>query len=564
MKKVLGVLFLALVLVGYSQPAAAFVLGDVNADNKVDLTEAVYALQVSSGSRTTATAGATIDVPGQVATIQGAIDAAVSGDVINIAAGTYTGALILKNKALTFQGAGTGQTILQGAAGADVLTIEGARDVLVSGVTVQGGKDGIVARIGASVEVNGCVVQNTGGRGIFIDMRSGVTLSNVTVSGSADQGIFAFRGSGIRFLNTVASNANAMDGIIVLDGSYAALSNAAVTTDGNNRHGVNIINGSALYLDNSSLVSRNGKGTTANNGRGIQVFGSSSIQLHNGSSLLSEDNGLDGLNIGGASSFSLTDSTSSLTIRNATRLGINLWGTSHAHFFGPVLVEKNKGSGGSGIVATQTSAIYIANTVNVLDNVNQGIFAGDSSSIRVDTSGTLNVTSATGQGISLGQNASLSIYGTVNLQGNLNKGLILTSSTVQVNPSGSLTVSGTTGVGDGIHVSGNSSLGVNGNLLIENNTGTSGAGINLSNGSEATLYPSTSKSVVVRNNKYGVNAWNGCGIAGGTSSSTLNLSGNTTKDIRFFFGCRVSVPTTSYSTIECGNNSINTMGEDCP
>lgn len=564
MKKVLGVLILALVLVGYSQPGVAFVLGDVNADNKVDLMEAIYALQVSSGSRTPAAAGSTIHVPGQVATIQGAIDTAVSGDMINVAAGTYTETLTIKNKGLTIQGAGSGSTIISGLPGVDVLTVDAAKGVLISGLTIQGGKDGIVARIGTSVEVNSCVIQNTGGRGIFIDRRSGASLGNVTVSGCADHGIFVFRGSGALFLNTVASNANAMDGLIVLDGSYASFYNAAVTTDGNNRHGVNIVNNSALFVDNTTFVSRNGKGTATNNGRGVQVFGSSSIQLHNGSSLLIEDNGLDNLGIGSASSFALTDSASSLTIRNATRLGINLWGASHAHFFGPVLVEKNKGTGGSGVVATQTSAIYIASTMNVLDNVNQGIFAGDTSSIRVDTSGTLNVTSATGQGIGLGQNASLSIYGTVNLQGNLNKGLILTSSTVQVNTSGSLTVSGTTGVGDGIHLSGNSSLGVNGNLLVENNTGTSGSGINLSNGSEATLYPSASKSVVVRNNKYGVNAWNGCGIAGGTNSSTLNLSVNTTKDIRFFFGCRASVPTTSYSTIECGNNSINTMGVDCP
>lgn len=52
-------------------------------------------------------------VPGSYGNIQAAVTAATSGDVIDIAAGTYSESNIFCNKSLTIQGAGMGQTIVQ-------------------------------------------------------------------------------------------------------------------------------------------------------------------------------------------------------------------------------------------------------------------------------------------------------------------------------------------------------------------------------------------------------------------------------------------------------------------
>ncbi|WP_300460381.1 hypothetical protein [Desulfobacula sp.] len=68
--------------------AHAFTLGDVDKDSSIQLSEAVYALQVTSGARTILSTGI-IDVPDNFATIQEAIDAAVEGDTIKVASGTY-------------------------------------------------------------------------------------------------------------------------------------------------------------------------------------------------------------------------------------------------------------------------------------------------------------------------------------------------------------------------------------------------------------------------------------------------------------------------------------------
>ena len=120
-----------------------------------------------------------------------------------------------------------------------------------------------------------------------------------------------------------------------------------------------------------------------------------------------------------------------------------------------------------------------------------------------------------------------------------------------------LTVSGSTGQGIGINLGNKSALGVSGGLLVQNNTGTSGNGINITNGSQVTLYPTSSKAVVVQNNGYGIRLWDGSGVSGGVSSGgTITITPNTSKDLTINFGSRANLPASSFSAsaVQCSQS----------
>lgn len=118
----------------------------------------------------TASNGTTINVPANYSTIQAAVNAANSGDTINVAAGAYNESQILINKPLTLQGAGYATTIIDG------------------GGTSTGGLVKITASSG-TVTLSGFTIQNTNnsddlGHGINVD-NGGVSSVDVKILNNA-------------------------------------------------------------------------------------------------------------------------------------------------------------------------------------------------------------------------------------------------------------------------------------------------------------------------------------------------------------------------------------------
>ena len=92
---------------------------------------------------------ATINVPADFPTIQAAITAAIPGDTIQVAAGTYTEQLII-SKNLTLTGAGSATTIIQAPpimtadptfAGPSIVVVNSGATVTISGFTSSGTGD---------------------------------------------------------------------------------------------------------------------------------------------------------------------------------------------------------------------------------------------------------------------------------------------------------------------------------------------------------------------------------------------------------------------------------------
>ena len=120
---------------------------------------------ISSAKAPRAMLGATINVPGDYATIQAAIDAAVSGDLIVVAANTYAEAIKI-DKSLNLQGAGAGSSIISGSASLDtfIVKIYNGAVVDISGFTIDGtGKNiryGVWAKAGTDGSIHDNEIKN--------------------------------------------------------------------------------------------------------------------------------------------------------------------------------------------------------------------------------------------------------------------------------------------------------------------------------------------------------------------------------------------------------------------
>ncbi|WP_337176111.1 PKD domain-containing protein [Paludisphaera sp.] len=145
--------------------------------------------------------------------IQAAIDAAAAGDTIQIAAGTYAGAITI-GKSLTIAGDGSSTTILDvaGSAASYAARITAA-DVSLSGLTITGAGSDVKPQYG-----------------VFSAGRSGLSLTDVTVVGMVKSGV-NLNGSTNFSLTGVVSLDNGGAGIFLQDVKHGTLTDVA--TSGN-------------------------------------------------------------------------------------------------------------------------------------------------------------------------------------------------------------------------------------------------------------------------------------------------------------------------------------------
>ena len=208
---------------------------------------------------TSTTIAATINVPGDHATIQGAIDASVNGDVIAIAAGTYYEANLNPNgKAITIGSAsGNLDVTIDAQQGGSVFVInsgEGSGTVIqdlvitggsgtvlggptcgggvfcefsnptitdcrIEGNTASGGGGGIFCYNGSSATISSCVILDNAagnrGGGIFCGYGSSPTITSSTISGNtAAEGGGVFCGNGSPTIGNVVVCGNEVDQIV--------------------------------------------------------------------------------------------------------------------------------------------------------------------------------------------------------------------------------------------------------------------------------------------------------------------------------------------------------------
>lgn len=191
-----------------------------------------------------------------LSSIQAAVNAASSGDTIQIAAGTYNEHVLFSTN-LTITGAGAGSTIVDGTNSGTVFTIPGAT-VTISNLTIQHGSasasqpGGGIFNAANLTLTNVAIINSFGeGGGIFNESGASLTITGSTISGNSSVGTSAGGGFG---------------GGIASDGA-ASLTNVTIANNSASNGGGGIANGGTLTLVNSTI--------SGNSGGGIGGFGGS-------------------------------------------------------------------------------------------------------------------------------------------------------------------------------------------------------------------------------------------------------------------------------------------------
>lgn len=114
-----------------------------------------------------------LEVPSQYSTVQDAVIAAVDGDKVRIAPGTYVGAVDISSKAIILEGAGPGLTTLQGAGGAVVSGEYLPSHTVIRGLRITGGSFAGMNFFSSYATIENCLIEGNasifGGGGIYED-----------------------------------------------------------------------------------------------------------------------------------------------------------------------------------------------------------------------------------------------------------------------------------------------------------------------------------------------------------------------------------------------------------
>lgn len=306
MKKMNAVLSAALLFGSFLciSESHGFLKGDINGDEKIGLTESINALQVASGT-ISATAVKTVNVPGDFATIQEAVNAVSEGDTISVAAGTYNENISITKDQITIQGAGRETATIKGDGTFHTITVENARGVTISGFLITGGICGIRANFSSlfckdiSFENNSkglrasrnsylvavnCLMTKSDGEGLRIDQNSFGDIINCEISGNSGMGIRVKYGALAFIENNTKIMNNKSDGIVVKQMSVVEILGACqiVSNEGN---GISVGNNSMIsFSEGSSTISNN-------NGDGINCYADSRIDEWNFENVVFDSNG---------------------------------------------------------------------------------------------------------------------------------------------------------------------------------------------------------------------------------------------------------------------------------
>ena len=354
--------------------------------------------------------GATISVPADYSTIQAAVDAALAGDVIEVAPGIYAEELLIETAGIHLVGTdGNDKPVLDGSSGLSrAIRVQGAANVRIEGFVVRdydtafqisnsegveiigntvssvaGSAIGVVGSANAVVRDN--EIFDSGDNGLSVSSSPNTAVANNTITGSGGWGLQVVGSSDVSIsTNVIDGN---LDGLRLSNSDDAEITGNTIT--GTHHGGGNISSfRSAILIPSSENATFTGNTISDNAGNGIHdnrnnspvfltmtdnvISGNGNNGIHWGSAPdatfhnnIITDNGGTGLSGGGRAT------VTNNTISGNSGRGISVSGDS--------LVEDNDvfGNGGTGIFVGPNSTVsHNAITDNGDTGISLGGFSG--------------------------------------------------------------------------------------------------------------------------------------------------------------------------------------------
>ena len=246
--------------------------------------------------------GGRLLVPEEFTTIRSAVDAAVPGNVIHVAAGTYKERVYL-NKAVDLIGAGRDSVTVEIDCAQIALWVDGVKGVNVSGFTFRHtdtkdttDRTAVVTFTGSEVNFSHNTIASANGMGVWISQEGRSHLSGNLIHGGRDNGVFlSVKGSAEIRGNEISGNSG-MGIMTNSDAGSVTISENKIT--GNTTGVVCFGDKGAAEISNNEISDNSATGmnitggsrTVAISDNKVRGNGSHGIYLGNGDNVTLTDN----------------------------------------------------------------------------------------------------------------------------------------------------------------------------------------------------------------------------------------------------------------------------------
>ena len=333
-----------------------------------------------------------------------------------------------RNRVITFTGACDGPIVIRldgvtlrgvGAAsidggGHDAVTVAGASGVVMTGIEIRNGGNGILAINGAHLSLSELNVHDNTASGVSLQGGSSAVLRDVTTGQNGVNGLDVRSGSAATVNGTLTAEGNRVFGIVVNGGSFT-ISDATVAAT-RNAVGIQIRTGANAFIsDRNSVVDANDNmatgltivsgahmvafaGTINASGNavvGVSINSKGGLDLDGGATLNSTNNGNGVLiqhesvmTVFNTPQFSGMPGFSAINARNNAGIGVRVLTGSLLQLTNQAQVNST-GNGAAGLVADNGSGLTLVNST-ITDNGTTDLLMtfGARADLRTSTFGT--------------------------------------------------------------------------------------------------------------------------------------------------------------------------------